>query len=119
MSALDELLGGVGRSGLRRPCGTASPAPFMIPGFLFGCAMPLVGLRFPARDGTPAPCSGSVDPNHWTARGVPRSLKFHYVLHLVCSVGLVFLVLGKAHLDRNGSQFRSVTVRWETDEPLG
>ena len=47
------------------------------------------------------------------------TLKFHYVLQLVFSVGLVFSVLGKAHLYRNGSQFRSVTVRWETDEPLG
>ena len=35
--------------------GCSSPAPFMIPGLLFGCAVPLVGLRFPASNGTQAP----------------------------------------------------------------
>ena len=51
--------------------GCSSPAPFMIPGLLFGCAVPLVGLRFPGSNGTQAPCSGSVGLKHRAAGEVP------------------------------------------------
>lgn len=55
-----------------------TPAVHFISFFSFSffvCAMWLVGLSFPTRDGTRASCGESMD-NHWTAREVPIHFKF-------------------------------------------
>ena len=70
VSTPDELLGGAGRPGLRRPCGTASLRPFYDPWVLFGCAMPLVRLRFPART-EPRPLQWQRGPEPPDRQGSP------------------------------------------------
>lgn len=63
--------------------------------FVWLCHAPC-GPLIPSQGWNPGPCSRSVDRNCRTAREGPGSLRFHHVLQLVFSVGLVFSVLGKA-----------------------